>query len=96
MADVQVHQRTYACDRGVQLPVSYINPSDEVGFAVMMVEGKLVTMRAAPTGSGVRYIALDEQDSYRLYTKGNEAFVRHLAADHTAKEIAVLDKCVAQ
>ena len=95
MAEVQLHQRAYVCARGVTLPVSYINADDSTGIAVMMIEGKLVTLRATPTGSGVRYVALDEQDSYRLYTKGDEAFVRHLAADHTAEEVTILEGCVA-
>ncbi|AVO38885.1 MliC family protein [Pukyongiella litopenaei] len=84
---------TYQCDRAVTLPVTFINPGDAPGLAVMMVEGKLVALRQATSGSGVRYVALDEQDSYRLYTKGSDAFVTHMAADHTAEEATILDGC---
>jgi membrane-bound inhibitor of C-type lysozyme len=96
LAEVQIAEATYDCARGVTLSVSYINADGDPGIAVMSVDGKLITLRARPTGSGVRYIALDEQDSYRLYTKGDAAFVRWMAADHTAEEIAVLDDCRAR
>lgn len=93
LADTQVQEQDYVCDRGVVLPVSFVNPAGEAGLAMMVVEGKLVALRALPTGSGVRYVAFDEQDSYRLYTKGDEAFVTHIAADHTADEVPILSGC---
>ena len=92
-AETGVIEMSYLCDRNVALHVSFINPTDGPGLAVMHVEGKLVTLRSLPTGSGVRYVAFDEQDSYRLYTKGDEAFVAWMAADHTASEVTVLDGC---
>jgi membrane-bound inhibitor of C-type lysozyme len=93
VADTSLVGQTYVCDRGVVLPVSFINPPGEPGLAVMMVEGKLVTLRSLPTGSGVRYVSVDEQDGYRLYTKGVDAFVAWLAADHTAEEVTILTGC---
>lgn len=59
----------------------------------MAFEGKLVVMQQYPSASGTRYIAIDEQDSYRLYTKGENAFVAWLAADDSAKEAILLDNC---
>lgn len=93
-AETKVMSYVYVCERGVSLPVSFVNPPEGAGLAFMVVQDRLVAMRAAPTGSGVRYVALDEQVGYRLYTKGSEAFVRFLAADHTAEEEPVLDGCV--
>ncbi len=84
---------TYQCDRAVALPVTFINPGEAPGLAVMMIEGKLVALRQTRSASGARYFALDEQDSYRLYTKGSDAFVTYLAADHTAEEATILDGC---
>ena len=52
-----------------------------------------IALRALPSGSGVRYVGFDEQDGYRLYTKGDDAFVMHMAADHTAEEVPVLRDC---
>ena len=91
--ETAVMRQSYDCDRGVVLPVSFINPPGEPGIAVLVAEGKLVTLRALPSGSGVRYVSVDEQDGYRLYTKGDEAFVAWLAADHTAQEVTVLSGC---
>ncbi|GGH25709.1 hypothetical protein GCM10010973_13030 [Cribrihabitans marinus] len=88
-------QVTYTCDRGVEVPVVFINTETGPGQAVMQIEGKLVALRAAPTGSGVRYVAVDEQDSYRLYTKGDVAIIGHLVADHTATETVLFEECTA-
>ncbi|MDU9003643.1 MliC family protein [Sedimentitalea todarodis] len=84
---------SYLCERNVMVPVTFINPSDGPALAVMQVEGKQVALRALHSASGVRYVAFDEQDSYRLYTKGDEAFVMHMAADHTAEEVWILRDC---
>lgn len=51
-------------------------------------------MRAGPTGSGVRYIAYDEQESYRWHAKGDAGTLLFLAADHTAEEQAILSDCM--
>ena len=93
LAQTQILEFTYSCDRGVELAVRFVNPPSEPGIAVMGIEGKLVALRAVPAASGVRYVATDEQDSYRLYTKGREAFVTWMAADHTAGEVTILDGC---
>ncbi|MFV0513057.1 MAG: MliC family protein [Jhaorihella sp.] len=93
LAQTQIVEVTYACDRGVELSVRFINPPGEAGIAVMAIEGKLVALRAISAASGVRYVATDEQDSYRLYTKGDEAFVAWMAADHTAGEVTILGGC---
>lgn len=84
---------SYLCERNVIVPVTFINPSEGPGLAVMQVEGKQVALRSLPSGSGARYVGFDEQDSYRLYTKGDDAFVMHMAADHTADEVSVLRDC---
>lgn len=95
-ADVApVTKVTYICDRNVELPVIYINGlKNDESMAVIFTEGKLVPMRIWPAASGARYIALDEQDSYRWHTKGDEGVLSFLEADDSAKEQTVLDNCV--
>ncbi|MEY8831169.1 MliC family protein [Sedimentitalea sp. XS_ASV28] len=88
-----ISSRVFQCERGVLLPVTFITPLEGAGSAVMQIEGKQVAMRALPTASGVCYVSLDEQDSYRLHIKGDEGFVTHMAADHTAEEEPVLRDC---
>ena len=92
----EVSSLSYLCERNVTLPVTFINPAQGPGLAVMQIEGKQIALRALPSGSGVRYVGFDEQDSYRLYTKGDDAFVMHMAADHTADEVPVLSDCSAE
>lgn len=86
----------YLCERGVGIPATYINPAEGEGLAVIVVEGKQVALRQGRSGSGVRYIALDEQDSYRWHTKGDRAVLSWLAADHTAEEQVLLRDCTLQ
>jgi membrane-bound inhibitor of C-type lysozyme len=92
-ADTDIISRDYACERSVTLPVTFINPSEGPALAVMMYENRLIPMRSAPTGSGARYVSMDEQIGYRLYTKGDSALVAFLAADHTATEEMLLKDC---
>ncbi|AQS41824.1 MAG: Membrane-bound lysozyme-inhibitor of c-type lysozyme [Candidatus Tokpelaia hoelldobleri] len=85
----------YICERNVQVPVVYINTTGGNSYAILAVEGKQVAMHQMVSASGAHYIALDEQDSYRWYTKGDEAFLAWLAADHTAQEQTLLAHCKA-
>ncbi|WP_439273146.1 MliC family protein [Pseudochrobactrum sp. HB0163] len=86
---------TYICERNVEVPVVYVNGlKNDESMAVISVEGKLVPMRIAPSGSGARYIALDEQDSYRWHSKGDEGILSFLEADDSAEEQVLLSKCV--
>ena len=75
------------------LQAAYINPETGPSLAVVGWAGKLIPMQAGPTGSGVRYIAFDEQASYRWWSKGDEGTLLFLAADHTAEEEVVLGGC---
>lgn len=84
---------TYLCAGGAVLQVAYLNPGAGPSLAVANWGGKLIPMQAGPTGSGVRYIAFDEQASYRWHAKGAEGTLLFLAADHTAREEVVLGGC---
>lgn len=84
---------SYVCDGGAVLQVAYINPETGPSLAVVAWAGRLIPMRAGPTGSGVRYIAFDEQDSYRWRTRGDDGVLLFLAADHTATEEVILSGC---
>ncbi|EJF91063.1 MliC family protein [Bartonella tamiae] len=90
---VTVKNELYICERGVQLPVVYLIEKDLSSYAIVSIEGKLVPMYQRKMASGANYIAFDEQDSYRLYTKGDEASVGFLAADDTAEEQTIFSSC---
>ncbi len=94
-AQVTVMAAVYVCQRGVEVPVTYVNGTDPA-MAFLVAEGKLVALRQVPSASGVFYASFDEQDGYRWRTRGSEAFLAWLAADHTAGETVLLEGCVLQ
>jgi membrane-bound inhibitor of C-type lysozyme len=74
---------SYACDGGGTLAAAYVNPADsKESFAVLLHDGALVPMKAGPSGSGVRYVSIEEP---RLvwHTKGNAGFLAHDDAEET-------------
>ena len=81
----------YICERGVVVPVTYINNGSVPGFAVINAEGKMIALQWHDDLK--KYVAIDEQDSYRWGDKDGEAVLSHLEADHTAKEIVLLSAC---
>lgn len=92
----QVIQSTYVCERGATIPVTYINAKDGDSFAVAVIEGRQVAMAIAPSGSGARYVAVNEQESYRWHIKGDEGTLSFLEADHEAEERTLLAECKVQ
>ncbi|MBP7242820.1 MliC family protein [Amaricoccus sp.] len=85
----------YACEGGAVMKVAYINPEQGDSLAVVDWAGKLIPMRQGVSASGARYIAFDEQQSYRWWTKGDEGFLVFMVADHEATEEPVLSGCKA-
>jgi membrane-bound inhibitor of C-type lysozyme len=93
---VDIIQNVYVCERGAVIPVAYINTDDGDSYAVAVIEGRQVAMTLAPSGSGARYISINEQESYRWHSQGDEAILSFLAADHTAEEEVLLMDCRSQ
>ncbi len=91
----EIMTETYQCERGVTIPVTYVNLSEGGAIAVLSVDGRMVTLAIAVSGSGARYVSIDEQNGYRWHIKGDEALLLYLAADHMAEEEAVLSRCTA-
>jgi membrane-bound inhibitor of C-type lysozyme len=82
--------RTYHCDAGAVLRVAYLNPDPDTSLAVVDYAGHLVPMRAGPTGSGVRYQAIDTASGLIWHSKGNDGF---LARDSGSGQETLLDNC---
>ena len=89
------HTVVYQCQSGTKLQVAYLNMKSGESFASLHFNGNTVLLQSRQMASGVRYIALDEQNSLRWTTKGNEGFLAFMAADHTAKEQILLSDCKA-
>ena len=81
----------YACAGGGHLAAAYLNPEGGASYAVVVWEGTMAPMKAGPTGSGVRYLSLDDS---RLiwHTKGDKGFLAHDDADETI----IAQDCVAR
>ena len=80
----------YACAGGARLAVAYINPPGAESYAVVAHAGALVPMKAGPTGSGVRYLSLDNTKLV-WHTKGDQGFLAHDDAPMTM----ILSDCAA-
>lgn len=62
----------YTCDRGVEVPVTYVN-ADDLSVAVLNVEGQQITLEVEQSASGARYGWPSDGSSYVWWTKGPEA-----------------------
>lgn len=89
------HTVVYQCQSGTKLQVAYLNMKSGESFASLHYNGNTVLLQSRQMASGVRYIALDEQNSLRWTTKGNAGFLTFMAADHTAQEQTLLSDCQA-
>jgi membrane-bound inhibitor of C-type lysozyme len=63
---------TYACDRGVVVPATYVNGPD-VSLVVINVDGRQITLLNEPSGSGARYAWPSDGSGHVWWTKGDEA-----------------------
>lgn len=79
---------TYECERGALLDVVYLNTEDGGAYAVAQIDGHLVPLMIARSGSGAKF--MQGEGGYVLWSKGEEATV-YFGAD----EDAILSDCVA-
>lgn len=72
----------YACEGNTHLAAAYINAPDGASYAVVVFDGRMTPMKAGPTGSGVRYVSLDDSKLV-WHTKGDGGFLAHDDAGET-------------
>ncbi|WP_170363539.1 MliC family protein [Ruegeria arenilitoris] len=94
-AQIDILSVTFTCENGVELPVTYFNPSDGEGAAAMIVDGQLIALRQVQSGSGIRYESVNGQGTYTLRSKGWNAMVSFAAAGAT-DETDILKDCVSR
>ncbi len=73
---------TYHCQGGATVSAAYLNPPGGDSYAVVLHDGHLYPMKAGPTGSGVRYVSLDDAGLV-WHTKGDDGFLAHDDAGET-------------
>jgi membrane-bound inhibitor of C-type lysozyme len=62
----------YTCDRGVEVPATYVN-SAEGGLVVINVDGNQITLMSEPAASGARYGWPSDGSNYVWWTKDDAA-----------------------
>jgi membrane-bound inhibitor of C-type lysozyme len=82
---------TYLCERGVEVPVSYVNGSDG-SVAVLYVEGRLITLPIAISASGARYAWPSDGSGYVWWTKGETATL-YWRDGATSEEVTLHAEC---
>ena len=65
----------FRCDGGVTVPVVFVNPEAGKAYAVALLEGDLIGMRAAISASGARYRSDDGRQAWQLWVKGDRAMI---------------------
>lgn len=92
--DMLIRNQTYICERGVALQVVFLTDKER-SYAVLSVDGKLVAMREDNHAQDRLFVAFDEQDSYRLHIKGNDASLSYKDNDQAKNENVILQSCQA-
>jgi membrane-bound inhibitor of C-type lysozyme len=83
---------TYSCERGVEIPVSYINSGESPGVAVLYVEGRMISLVAGESASGVRYAWPSDGSGYVWWTKGDTAMLSWFDAQ-TGEDVTLYAGC---
>lgn len=65
-----ISQVTFTCERGVVVPVAYINNAPGHSFAVAQIDGQQIAMIQVVSGSGIRYRSVDAGRPYEFHAKG--------------------------
>ena len=91
LAGVDVQNLRYICDRGVEIPVVYVN-ADDTSLAVLTVEGSQILLYAEVAASGVKYGWPSGGSHYVWWSKAPEATLSwHDGASDT--ESTLLSAC---
>ncbi len=92
-AQMEVIPQRYLCERGGEVPVTYVNAHDE-SAVVINVEGAQISLLSEPAASGVRYGWPSDGSHYVWWTKGSEATL-YWHDGETGQEQPLLSACKA-
>lgn len=91
-AETSFDTARYTCERGVEVPVTYVNAED-VQLAVLNVEGGQITLEVEQSASGARYGWPSGGSHYVWWTKGEEAMLNWFDAE-VGEEVTLYASCV--
>jgi membrane-bound inhibitor of C-type lysozyme len=83
----------YLCERGVEVPVTYVNAEGMDSVAVLNVEGGQITLIQEISGSGARYGWPSGGSNYVWWSKGDAATLLWRDGETTVEEPIYAD-CV--
>jgi membrane-bound inhibitor of C-type lysozyme len=78
---------TYDCDRGVTVPVTYVNGDEIDSVAVLNLEGRQITLIQEMSGSGARYGWPSGGSGYVWWSKGDAATLYWRDGETTIEEV---------
>lgn len=90
----QLQQVLYQCERGVSLPVTYLNTASGGAYAVLQVDGQQIPMSIAVSASGARYESIDQGRNYSWHTKSDSGVLSWRLAGDASENVVVLKECV--
>ncbi len=98
VASLEINQQTFTCERGLQVPVVYLtersDDPDAGAVAVLMLDGRQMTLMQEAAESGVRYGFPSDGSHYIWWTDGDAATLYwHDGTD--GSEAVVLQDCAA-
>ena len=63
----------YACDGDRTMEVVFLNVAGGNGYAIVLLDGEMIPMAIAMSGSGARYLSLEPQPRHQLWTAKGRA-----------------------
>jgi membrane-bound inhibitor of C-type lysozyme len=85
-ASAEVITVRYLCERGVEVPVTYVNADGADSVAVLNVEGGQITLFREISGSGARYGWPSGGSNYVWWSKGDAATLLWRDGETTIEE----------
>jgi membrane-bound inhibitor of C-type lysozyme len=85
-ASAEVITVRYLCERGVDVPVTYVNAEGMESVAVLNLEGRQITLIREISGSGARYGWPSGGSNYVWWSKGDAATLYWRDGETTIEE----------
>ncbi len=82
----------YLCERGVEVPVNYVNDGDAEGIVSLVVDGRLIALYREQSDAGARYAWPSDGSGYVWQTEGDSATLLWKDGE-TATETPILTQC---
>ncbi len=92
-AELQMITARYLCERGVEVPVAYVNADGEA-VVTLTVEGSQISLYQERSASGARYGWPSDGSNYVWWSKGDTAVLYW--KDATGAETPILSECKQQ